>query len=411
MKKTIALNTIAQIAGKIISGGTTFLVSIILARSLGVEGYGDFTKITTYIAFFYLFCDFGLNAAYLQLVSKTNEQQIKNTLFTTRLLIGLVMMFITLAITALLPGTDTQGYSMVVKMGIILFVPSILFQSMITTTNVLFQERLRYDYATYAITAGSVVTLISLYIGSKLFLPTAFLFGSVFALLSGSAATAAVALLFVKQFTITLHLVWNVNVMKQLLLLALPLGLTLLSNVVYFHADSVILTISRSTAEVGVYGLAYKLFEVLLVIPTFFMNTMFPLFIAAKKSENTKQLKHQINTSGVLLVGTAVLFSISGWILAPYISLIRPEFLPSVLPLRMLLLGLPIFYLTSLFMWVLIVERKQKQLLSIYLSSMILNIGANIVLIPQYGYMAAALITIISESFVLLCSWITLKHA
>jgi O-antigen/teichoic acid export membrane protein len=135
MKKKIAFNTIAQIIGKIISGGTTFFVSLILARSLGVEGYGDFTKITTYIAFFYLFCDFGLNAAYLQLVEKETAKQTRNVLFTTRILLGLLLMFITLAITAFLPGSENQGYSMVVKMGIILFVPSILFQSIITTTN------------------------------------------------------------------------------------------------------------------------------------------------------------------------------------------------------------------------------------------------------------------------------------
>ncbi|MFH0750193.1 MAG: oligosaccharide flippase family protein [Candidatus Gottesmanbacteria bacterium] len=411
MKKKVAFNTIAQVIGKIISGGTTFLVSLILARSLGVEGYGDFTKITTYIAFFYLFCDFGLNAAYLQLIEKQTVKQIRNVLFTTRILFGLLLMFITLAITAFLPGSDSQGYSMVVKMGIVLFVPSIFFQSIITTTNVLFQERLRYDFATYAVAIGSLTTLLSIYISSKIFLPTAALLGSIIAFLIGSIVTSVVALLFVKKLSGMPTLTWNPQLTKRLILQALPLGLTLVCNVIYFHADSFILTLTRSTSDVGTYGLAYKFFELILVIPTFFMNAMFPLLMASKKSSDEKQLQARVRMSGIILILLSLLIGIGGWFAAPFISLIRPEFNASICPLRILLAGLPIFYLTSLSMWILIVERKQKQMLGIYTASMAINIICNIIFIPQYGYIAAAWITVMSELFVLTFSYITLKRA
>jgi len=411
MKKAIAFNTVAQIIGKAISGGTTFFVSILLARSLGVEGYGDFTKVTTYVAFFYLFCDFGLNAAYLQLTEKQTEKHLKNALFTTRILLSLLLMFVTLAITAFLPGSSGQGYSNAVKMGIILFTPSILFQTMITTTNVLFQERMRYDFATYAIGAGSIATVLSVFFMSKILLPNAMVFGSLISFLIGSVLTMITALFFVKKISGLPSLTFDGTTIQKLLKTALPLGMTLLFNVIYFRIDSVVLTITRSTAEVGTYGLAYKFFEMALVLPTFFMNAALPSLMLAKKTADTKRLQQQIRTSGISLGLLSLFIVICGWFAAPLITMIRPEFSASIVPFKLLLIGLPIFYLSSLTMWILVIEKRQIQMLIIYALSMIINVVANIVFIPTHGYIAAALITIFSELFILLTSYIAIKRA
>ncbi|MFZ2025605.1 MAG: flippase [Microgenomates group bacterium] len=411
MKKTIALNTLAQIIGKIISGGTTFFVSILLARALGVDGYGDFTKITTYVAFFYLFCDFGLNAAYLQLKEKQTDKQLKNALFTTRFVLSLLLMFITLAITTFLPGSSEQGYSTMVKMGIILFTPTVLFQAIITTTNAFFQERLRYDFATYATIAGSLVTLVCILALTKILLPNAMVFGSLLAFLLGSLFTTIIALFFVKKFAGLPSLTVDVKTIKKLLLTALPLGITLLFNVVYFRIDSVVLTITRSTMEVGTYGLAYKFFEMALVIPTFFMNAALPSLMRAKKEADEKKLRSQIRNASIALFLLSLFVAVAGWIVSPLITMIKPEFVSSILPFKVLLVGLPIFYLSSLTMWVLVVEKRQKQMLIIYALSMVFNIIANILFIPTYGYMAAAYITLISELFILLTSFFSIKRA
>jgi len=64
MKKIIAVNTITQLVGRAISAVTTLLVTLLIARELGAGGYGDFVKITTYAAFFYLAVDFGINAIF-----------------------------------------------------------------------------------------------------------------------------------------------------------------------------------------------------------------------------------------------------------------------------------------------------------------------------------------------------------
>jgi len=403
-RKAIAFNTVSQIAGKIVTSTTTFVISILIARSLGAAGYGDFTKITTFVAFFYLFADFGLNAAYLEL---SEDKAAQNILLTIRTLLGLLLVFLCISILSFLPGTSTQGYTPLVKFGIILYSVSILLQSLVTTANAFFQKNLRYDFASYALTAGSLITLIAVF--SFTYLPFSGVLPTIAALLLGSLVTTIVSLFFAKKLMPSLTFSFDTTLAKKMITIALPLGLTLLSNVVYFHADSIILTITKSTADVGIYGFAYKLFEFPLVVPTFFMNAVFPLLLMSRKNNDMSAFFRQAKQSALILFSLSFIVVVCGYVLSPFISLIKSDFQASILPLRILLLSLPIFYLTSVTMWVLIALKKRIQMLSIYSISMAINILSNIFFIPRYGYMASAWITVASETLVLFLSFFVIR--
>lgn len=62
----IVKNTLYQIFTKFLTSGVGFLTTLLIARYVGVDGYGAFTQVTAYVALFYLIVDFGLNAIYLQ---------------------------------------------------------------------------------------------------------------------------------------------------------------------------------------------------------------------------------------------------------------------------------------------------------------------------------------------------------
>ena len=91
-----------------------------------------------------------------------------------------------------------------------------------------------------------------------------------------------------------------------------------------------------------------------------------------------------------------------GWVSAPLLKLVQRDFAMSVPLLRILLTGLPLFYLTSPLMWVLIIWKKQWQLSAIYALSLVFNFAANLIFIPIYGASAAAYVTIATEGVVLL---------
>ncbi len=189
---------------------------------------------------------------------------------------------------------------------------------------------------------------------------------------------------------------------SALLFSAIPLGATLIFNVVYFRIDSLIMTLTRTTAEVGIYGLAYKFFELPLVIPTFFMNSIFALMV------RNPDVMRMFRKSFWILLPSSLVITIALWASAPLLTLIKQDFSASVSVLRVLSLGLPFFFLTSLTMWTIIALKKQTALFFIYGGSMILTIIADLVFIPTHGMMAAAWITVFSEAIILVVSGIFL---
>jgi len=413
IRKTVAWNTSSQLVARGISALTTFLITLVVARRFGAQGLGDFVKITTFLAFFYLIADFGINAIYLQrapLPVKTKEPAPDTgweDLLILRICLSVFLVMIAVFCLFLFPQGNTQGYTQFVRIGIILFTPSIVFQALITTANALFQKHLRYDMSTIALTVGSVVSVALIYFVARQSESATGVLFAIIALLTGAAATAATGLVLTRKFYRTSRLSFSLPRIRTLFFASVPLGITLLFNLVYFRVDSIILTLTRSTAEVGVYGLAYKIFELFLVFPTFFMNSVYPIMVRTvgqNQSEDKKKFAHLVFRSALLLGGFSLVATGVFWMGAPIVTWIRSDFASGVSAARILSLGLPFFFLSSLAMWILIAKKQQLLLVKIYGISMIINVLLNILFIPRYGYMAAAWITGISEMIVLVMS-------
>lgn len=412
IKWKVLWNTSAQVIGRLVGAGTTFILAVIIARTFGVQGFGDFTKITTYVAIFYLLADFGMNAVFLQKTHPSASFPREGSgqagqadsswgeLLGVRVIGSVALMIGALVILVFLPQGVGQGYTAAVRLGIILFLPSILFQAVITTANAQFQRTLRYDVATAAIIVGSLVAIMAMWIVVVSPLVNVGVIGVIGVIGAGSLVTAAAALLFVKKLGSSLRLSITRTSLVFYFTRSLPLGMMLIFNLIYFRADHLILTLSRSTAEVGIYGLAYKVFEFPLAIPTFIMNSVYPLFLATQNHE----LKKKFRTMFLFMIPASCFMILILWMAAPLLSLVRPEFGSSVGAVRVLSLGLPFFFLTNLTMWTLIALKRQKILAIIYGASMVVNVLLNGWLVPTYGYMAAAWITVFSEGLVMVMS-------
>lgn len=406
LRSVIAKNTVSQLLGRVSSTMTTTLISLGLARWLGADGFGDFVKITTYVGFYYLFADFGLNALFIQRASRGNETTHRvewQRLFGLRIGISTILMVVAIGILQLVPFGLTSGYTQAVRTGIIVALPLILFQSLITTANAWFQLQLRYDQATAAQVIGSVVQLATFGV-CLIAVSQVGVFAGVIALVAGSLCTVVCSLIYVRSDNNAITPRIDLGHMKRLLVQAFPLGITLFFNLIYFHVDSVILTLTRSTAEVGIYGMAYKVFELPLVLPIYVMNALYPLMV--RRLSSTRLLFRSL----IVLVITAVCLAVALWFFAPFITIIKADFSASIEPLRMLVVWLPVFFLSAYVMWVLIAKQLVWQLAGIHGSAMVLTIVANAVYIPIYGYRAAALITGLSELYILVISSAVLMY-
>lgn len=394
----ISANVLFQLAGKIVGAGTTLFITLYLARLLGSYGYGDIVKVITYVSAFFIIADFGFNAVYL-----VDSQKLYTlpSLFFLRILWSFALLFAAYALLRFFPIGVYDGYTKAVRLGIFLYAPSIIFQSIITTANAVFQKYLRYDYSFYAVSFGSIIGLISLYVLSRVPYSPSLIGAGVY--LSASFSTALVAFLYMRRLE-NVSTRYRFSYMKKLFVTSLPIGITLVANLIYAHADSFVLTLTRSTVEVGTYGFAYRFFETLLVVPTFIMNASYPVLLASKK-QSMITLKSRYKKLLVSMGLLSVVISVGVWFMAPLLSIVRQDFFASVSFIRILVLSLPLFFLSSLVMWMLFVFNKRWELAFIYVAAMLINIGANVLLVPLYGAYASAWITICSEALVLAATY------
>jgi O-antigen/teichoic acid export membrane protein len=388
--KLVAKNTSYQILARGITSFIGFLITLIIARKFGVTGFGDFTKITSYVALFYLIIDFGLNAFFLQY----ENARFKN-LFYLRMLISVGIFLLLNVIAVFLPYNAVlgTGFSAAERFGIFIFSFGIFAQSIILSASAIFQKTVNYFFYMVGMVIGSVINLIVVLIFAFLnFSLIYILFGFVISSFVGAFAL----LIFAKEkiFPLSLDKHFATTIMKA----SWPLGLMLIFNLVYFRADMFLLSILKTTQDVGIYGLSYKFFDFLIALPLFLSNAIYP-FLLKIKTDQKLFFKLTNKYFFVFLIASFIVI-IPFWFISPLFTLVKTDFSGSILPFRILLLSLPFFFTTSFLQWVLITLGKQKYLMVIYLLSTLLNIVLNVIFIPQFSYLACATITLISEGIV-----------
>jgi len=406
IKRKVILNTFAQLSGRGITAASTFIVTILIARSFGVESYGDLIKVLSYVLLFDLAVDFGLNAIIVRKLGQTKQINLLGQLFATRLVLGAAFTVISALSALILPqaidAPNASGFSTAVKLSIMLFSPTILLTAIIKSCNAYFQHKLRYDRSTIATAAGGIVSLLIILI--LIITKTSSLVLLTSAYLVATATHSAIAFyLFIKLKPKPKRLQLELSSIPPLLKQALPLGIALVFNVAFFRIDTLLITYFRSTTEVGLYGLAYKFFELPLTLPHFFMNAVFPILAGHKlvKTRSEHNFFQMIFKSGHLLFATSIILTGVLWFAAPLIQLIKSDFIGSIQLFRILVLWLPLFFLSGLLMWAVIARGARWSLTWIYGIGLIINLTLNIKYIPIYGATAAAYITGITEMVIL----------
>lgn len=400
MYRKVFYNTATQTVGKIITASCTLLVTILIGKALGEAGYGEFTKIFVFVGYFYTLGDFGLNSVYVKIARKHDEIFLLKNLLGLRLILGILLALLAVSISLLVPfNSQTQtGFSPLVKLGVAIASLTIITQAQIITANSYFQKTLRYDLSTIAAVIGSVIFLIGTYFVSINNL--GLLSYTAIYVFSGLTSVIFAYLLIFKKSKFLIFPLFIQKHAKSMLDQSWPVGVALILNIIYFRIDIFILSNMRPAEEIGNYGLAYQFFEASLAIPIFFSNALYPVLLKIYR-ENQVNFKNKVShwlkiLTGFSFIMVFALFTIAEAI--PYIY--NGQFKDSTLALRVLSLGVPFFFLTAVLWHALIIFGKQKTLIYIYLSGAVFNLIANLALIPQYGYLAAAVVTVASEAFI-----------
>ena len=307
----IGFNTFIQILGKGISIILGFISVGLLTRYLGQEGFGNFTLVFAYLSLFGIIADFGLQLTMVRELAKKESlpKKIYGTYFWLKVFLVIISTLLAIICLLFLP------YSRFLKIGIIVASMGVTVGVLNTYGTVIFQANLRLDL----VTAVDVLTKIITTVFIVLFVFWKLSFYSILlTILIGNLAGTILIIFLIKKF-ITFNLALDLNLAKKLLIQSFPVGLISVLALFYFKIDTLILSIFRGAIEVGIYGLAYKIIENLLVLWGFYMATLYPLLSNLLSKRKTIEAGGLWRKSLLISLGFSATIIIIGYIFAPLV--------------------------------------------------------------------------------------------
>lgn len=406
--RRLALNTAAQLVGKVASTAIGVLIVGLLTRYLGQDGFGAYSTANAFLQIFTLFLDLGINVTFVALLGEhaddpVYERRCVSALFTFRLISAGILTILAPLLGWLSP------YPLDVKLAIVALTGSLLFPGLTQLITGVQQRHLQTHIGAVGEVLGRIVLLVGIFIAraSGWGLIPIMWFVSL-----GSAANFFFNIWLTRPHGLFR---WNVDLSfwKTTLMRSWPIGVSIFFNLLYYKGDTLVLSFARSQAEVGIYSAAYRVLEILITIPFMLAGLMLPLFSEAWGKGDRARLAFLTKESASALMFLIAPMVMGTLVLADRIMILvaGPEFAASAGILRILIVATGIIFMNVIYAHVVVAIQAQRQMLPIYILTA-LGIGTGyIFLIPRYGMWAAAWLTVASEVFITTGSYVVATRA
>lgn len=380
------------------------VVSILIARYLGPARYGLYSYALAFASLFGVLAGLGLESVVTrELVKKPWERQsLLGTAFWLQFTAGVLTWGIVIGVAALLPG-GMEGTTWLV----FIVAGSFVFQSF-KVVEFYFQSRVEARF----IVMGKVLPFL-LVSALKIFL------------VLNQAPVAAFAAAFTLEAALDALGLWGIyringqklsalkfdgSVAKEALAESWPLLLSGLSIMVYMRIDQIMLGYMRGSVDVGLYAAAVRISEVWYFIPVFLAQSSFPVIVRSKEENKgiyRRRLQNLFSFSCVFsyfMILPLMLFS--HFIV---VALFGPAYAASGKVVAMhVWAGLFVSLGVVQSSW-LVSEGLTK--LSLYRTVLgaVVNVILNLLLIPLFGIMGAAVATVASYALAAMFSNLLFK--
>jgi O-antigen/teichoic acid export membrane protein len=179
-----------------------------------------------------------------------------------------------------------------------------------------------------------------------------------------------------------------------------PIGLAIFLSLLAFKIDLPLLQwLDGRAAEVGLYNAAYRLFEPLLLFPAAILAGVFPGLARRALSEVESDFGSQAAKLLLVLLGSGVLAGgllglnaawLVGW-------LYGQNYAPAAPTLSLLGLAVPFLFINSGLTYLLLALDRERYNLYFFAVALLVNMGANLLLIPLWSRNGAAVATLLTE--------------
>lgn len=391
--KVVFLNTAYQIVGKIVTAGLGVISMAYLARHLGVHDFGEYNLVFAFLGTAFLLADFGLNTLLIRTVAQEPDNtRIQTQVFSLRLILSSIVVGVLLFFNSYIP------YSEQVQRGILIAGLGYAFFLQAAVMWGVFQSRLTFEKAVVSQVAGTVVQFVMIVAGVYFNMSFAYF---MWAFIAGNVMSFFVSwILFKPSFRL---ISFRGAHLTSVLRASLPFAAGVIVSTLYFRFDMLYLGYifePSQLPDVGLYALAYKPFEVVLLLGGYYSQVLFPLFSSLlKKKKPMKYVNRYLAYSAIIGISAMV----SLYIFAPIvIALLGGEtYNPAITPMQILSLAVAPSIMSGFFLTIAIAGKKEIQALYIAIIALVINVVLNVLFVPTYSYIAASWITVVTQTCIM----------
>lgn len=386
-------NTIISFVGQVVTWTSTLLLTLAYGRFLGATKFGELYFAMTFVLLMGILIETGYDQQITRGVSQEPDKALRycSNVLLIKVGIWLVVYGLILLLSWLL------GYSVEVRMLIGICGLTLLSDAIGNTF-----AWLHYAFERVIVpVVGSILQKgLSALIGYLLLKNGAGVQTMAFVLLAGSLVNGIwQAVWFFRLLGISFVL--DSALIRELLRTNIPFLIYGALSVIYGRIDTVLLSLMTNDTVVGWYGASYRLYDTLNFLPNIvIMTIMYPVFMKFSVTSDAN-LKLAIEKSMNFLLVCALPITTGLIITAPnIISLLyyRAEFAPAVSSLQALATSIIFLYLNYSLITVILSKKQDRKIPIMAGIAMVFNIGLNLIFIPMYQHVGAAIVTSLTEA-------------
>ncbi len=388
-----AAGFIAQFAMRVLS----FAFNVLVIRQLGAEAFGQYMAIGAFGELFLFVADLGLAPyavrEYARYRDSEDGPERARRLFGNLLWLRIVLALVAGASTVVAGVVTQRPLEVIVALtvnALFLWVYGIQGASEVTLSG--FE---RIDLAAGAKVLNQLIFVLAG--GAALYLNGGY-FGLIAANLLGGIAMAVVCWRGVSRLGVRPappeFAEW-----PKLLRAALPFGLVTFALGLSYRFDTVLLNIWQGDVVTGHYRAAYNLIFSLVMFSNVINTALYPTLTrqAARHPERLAEV-----TSRILryLLTAALPLAVGGFLLAgPLVDALynAQEYADSIRALQILIWVLPFMYASEFLGYVILITNREQFVARAVIVSTALNVAFNLLLVPQFGLLAASAMTVLTE--------------
>jgi len=409
--------TVLVFSLSILSAVAAYLLRIFVARELGPYDYGVFYSVLAVMSFIGLFNNLGFNDAITKFVSefkvKKEYEKIKSIIIYS---LGIKFTIFSLIMILVFHFSNYIAISIIHEPSAGLIVKILTFTILLTAISPIFHSVLRGLGKIKYFSIAAYSSIVFVFIFSVILLPYSsnkLITYSICFLLSGLIVDGLGVFFFIKSFPLfsRVRTIFSKELLTKFLKFSIPTFAYSIAFTIISYTDTIMLSIIKGPELVGNYQIAVPSAKIVLFFAMALNAVLLPLFsemwTKGEKKEISSMVSKIVKLSFVITLPISMIFIAFPKIIITL--LFGNNYILAAEPLRILAIGYLFYTAASIHFSVMNGIGKPKLTAKVIYSAAVLNFFLNLVLIPSYGLIGAAIASMTSFILSLLISFALLK--